>query len=486
MAPLLTAVTVASLIGLIVYKYVLVPGFLSPLSKVPTAHPLCSITPRWFAYQRKKLQELKTLYKAHQKHGPVVRLGPQEVSVVSREGLRQVYTAGLEKDPWYATAGIFTNYETPNLVSTLDHKTHSAEKRMISHLYAKSFIQYSPDIEALSRRLIFDRLLPTLDRFAKHEEDVNVLDLFQWTGIDFMSAYEFGNAHSTDFLRDQEGRDRYFAEWTQVKTADDFIGEKAVMEGVIMTMCQKVLAAQSRNEQPDGTRPILFSRLYSEMSDASKSKGSQLSQENVLKRCASEMLDHIIAAHETTGTTLTYAAYHLTLNPALQKALRSELRTLQPIISISQPDSVDSELPQTTSIDRLPLLDAVINETLRLNSPAPCRQPRMVPEGGIYLHGFHIPAGTTVSCNAYCLHRHDAAFPQPFEWIPQRWLSTMSGDAAKEDKIGSLGVEEMRKWFWAFGSGGRMCIGSNFALQGKHLSFSMLSRMVKERCAYFS
>lgn len=26
--------------------------------------------------------------------------------------------------------------------------------------------------------------------------------------------------------------------------------------------------------------------------------------------------------------------------------------------------------------------------------------------------------------------------------------------------------EEMKKWFWAFGNGGRMCLGSNFAIQG--------------------
>ena len=458
MAPVLSICGLVVLVTIIAYKYVVVPAFISPLSKLPTAHPLCSVTSLWFSRQRKKQRELKTIYAAHQKHGPIVRLAPDEVSVVSREGLRQIYTAGLEKTSFYSGSAGFENFGLPNLVSMVDHKSHSAQKRMISNLYANSNIQRSQDVDELSRKLVFDRVLPIIQESARKHEDVNVFKLFQYFGTDFMSAFSFGTAHYTDFLADKRTREQYFSEWDAIRWADD-LSRKDFMESVVMKMCKEVLAAESRGEVKSGTHPIAFLRLHSQMSEAAKAEGSMLSQEDIIRRCASEMLDHIIATHETTGTALTYAAYHLSLNRSIQAALRSEVLVLQPAI---RPSS-GAILPSPASLDRLPLLDAIIKETLRLHAPAPCRQPRAAPAGGMELHGFYIPAGTTVSCNAYSLHHNEAVFPRSFEWQPNRWIP--NGQASDVEK--STNVEEMKRWFWAFGSGGRMCIGSNLAMQRK-------------------
>ena len=458
MAPILSIVGCVILVATTLYKYILVPAFISPLSKLPTAHPLCSVTSLWFSRQRKKQRELKTIYGAHQKYGPIVRLAPDEVSVVSCEGLRQIYTAGLEKTSFYSGSAGFENFGVPNLVSMVDHKPHSIQKRMISNLYANSNIQRSQDIDELSRKIVFDRFLPMIQESAKRTEDVDVFKLFQYFGTDFMSAFSFGTAHYTDFLRDEQTRKQYFSEWDAIRFSDD-LSNKNFMESVVMKLCKEVLAAESRGEAKSGTHPIAFLRLYSQMTEMAKAEGLTLSQEDIIRRCASEMLDHIIATHETTGTALTYAAYHLSLNPSVQTALRSELSTLQPAISPSS----GIILPSPASIDRLPLLEAIVKETLRLHAPAPCRQPRAVPAGGMQLHGFYIPAGTTVSSNAYSLHRNEAVFPRSFEWLPHRWvLNDQASDVEK-----SANVEEMKRWFWAFGSGGRMCIGSNLAMQRK-------------------
>ena len=75
--------------------------------------------------------------------------------------------------------------------------------------------------------------------------------------------------------------------------------------------------------------------------------------------------------------------------------------------------------------------------------------------------GHEIPAGTRASAQAWSLHRNPDAFPRPEEWLPERWID---GEAAQ---AGLLGSEKKERWFWAFGSGGRMCIGSNFAMLGR-------------------
>ena len=76
----------------------------------------------------------------------------------------------------------------------------------------------------------------------------------------------------------------------------------------------------------------------------------------------------------------------------------------------------------------------------------------------------NIPPGVRVSCFAWCLHRNGAVYPNPEEWLPGRWL----GDPADR--------EEMEKWFWAFGSGSRSCMGRNVAMESKlsDLSSSVL------------
>ena len=458
MFPPLTIIALSAIICLFVYKYLIQPAILSPLAKLPLAHPFCSISERWFEWQQKHDNESKSLYAAHQRCGPIVRIAPHEVSVNSIEGLRQIYTAGLEKTTFYS--GKFENHGKTNLVTTLDHKSHSIQKRMISSVYAKSYVQNSQDVAVFSSRITLERFLPLLRQYAGEQRKINVMDLFQWCGIDFMSAYNFGSSIGTDFLRDVEGREAYFGDWERIKWTD-FAGEKKVVEGLIMRMLEKTIQTQSSAPAPGETNPVVAPLLHSQLLKKAKQEESSEPYEELMKRCASEMLDHIAAAHETFAITMTYLVYRLSLDPAMQTALRSELLTLNPPIS----DRFgEDKLPQADNIDNLPLLNAVLFETLRLHAAVPIRLPRHAPVGGMTMHGYYIPEGTTVSCNAYSLHRIAEIYPRPFEWLPQRWMP------GKEREIlgSSFPLPEMiRRWMWAFGSGGRMCIGSNFALQSE-------------------
>jgi cytochrome P450 len=52
----------------------------------------------------------------------------------------------------------------------------------------------------------------------------------------------------------------------------------------------------------------------------------------------------------------------------------------------------------------------------------------------------------------YTLHRNGEVFKDPLAFNPDRWF----GEAKN--------VAEMKKWFWAFSSGGRMCIGIQWGI----------------------
>ena len=90
-------------------QYILYPALLSPLAKIPNAHLLAPYTSLWILWKRLRDQENKTIYQAHKKHGKVIRLGPNEISINSvSDGLKVVYIGNFDKHQWYLN--LFANY----------------------------------------------------------------------------------------------------------------------------------------------------------------------------------------------------------------------------------------------------------------------------------------------------------------------------------------------------------------------------------------
>lgn len=110
----------------------------------------------------------------------------------------------------------------------------------------------------------------------------------------------------------------------------------------------------------------------------------------------------IFAGSGTTANTLTYFLWCVLQRPSLQKALEDEVAPL-----------VDD--PSDAKLEQLPLLNATIQETLRLHCAVPGSLPRVSPPGGAKLGGYYIPEGITCSTQAYTLHRDPASWPNPHE-----------------------------------------------------------------------
>jgi len=119
-------------------------------------------------------------------------------------------------------------------------------------------------------------------------------------------------------------------------------------------------------------------------------------------------------------------------------------------------------------LDGLPLLDAVMMESLRLRNPIRMPAFRTVPQGGAVIDGFFLPGGTVVSASTYALHMNPDAFPEPHKWVPERWfnLSDEKIPGASDDGEAEKGrdTNDPRRWFWTFISGSNMCLGNNFSV----------------------
>lgn len=369
------------------------------------------------------------------------------------------------------------------MFSTKESKPHAARKRLISNVYSKSFIQSSKEAQEVTRVIIHERLLPSLDAYAVKGSSLEVHEFNYGITMDFVSSYLFGLSNDSNFIRDVEMRktflswyfkrsDHYFwnqeiprlTQWLQnigirlVPKWVDAANEK--IEAWVLRLCsvaqQSLKSASEYSENAPGTRPIVYGQLFESLRRSSgKPEGQVGDNQNANSDeipIASELLDHLAAGMDTSGITSTYLFWEMSRHPELQASLRRELLTLSPTLALGH----KSEVPSARSIDALPLLHGVIMETLRRHCAIPGSQPRQTPSTPTSIAGSPpLPGGVRVSAQAYSLHRNPKVFPDPEAWNPQRWLEA---DQEKKD--------EMLRWFWAFGSGGRMCVGSNFAMQG--------------------
>lgn len=100
--PLILTLASISLFLLTLYKAFIHPRFLSPLSPIPAAHWSARYSPLWILWYRYRARNNATTLAAHEKYGPIVLLGPSEISVNCVDGgIRTVYAGGFEKSSWY-------------------------------------------------------------------------------------------------------------------------------------------------------------------------------------------------------------------------------------------------------------------------------------------------------------------------------------------------------------------------------------------------
>ncbi|MAD87444.1 MAG: hypothetical protein CL912_31180 [Deltaproteobacteria bacterium] len=109
----------------------------------------------------------------------------------------------------------------------------------------------------------------------------------------------------------------------------------------------------------------------------------------------------VVAGSGTTAVNGTYLIWSILKNPKIQARLEAEVAELLP-------EWRDADL------EKLPYINALIREALRLFSAAPGSLPRTVPKDRpLTIDGFVIPPGTTVSSQAYTMHRDPAVFKDP-------------------------------------------------------------------------
>jgi cytochrome P450 len=162
-----------------------------------------------------------------------------------------------------------------------------------------------------------------------------------------------------------------------------------------------------------------------------------------------ELVLFLLAGHDTTSTTLTYALWALGCNPAMQDRVRAEAA------AIGDRELTPDDVPRLTYSVR------VLHEALRLCPPG-AATARMTTHD-VEVDGYRVDAGTVLLVGIYAMHRDPALWENPLIFDPDRFSPERSAGRSR--------------WqYLPFGAGPRSCIGDHFAMLEATLALATIIR----------
>ena len=156
-----------------------------------------------------------------------------------------------------------------------------------------------------------------------------------------------------------------------------------------------------------------------------------------LDQLRDNLMTFIVAGHETTALTLSWAIYLMARYPEHQKRARQEAQSV-----------LQGRIAGADDVPYLPFMRQVIDETLRLYPAAAIiSRTAMAPDT---LCGREVRPKDSVIVPIYALHRSHVLWENPDAFDPSRFENPKS---------------IKRYAYLPFGDGPRICIGASFALQ---------------------
>jgi cytochrome P450 len=154
-----------------------------------------------------------------------------------------------------------------------------------------------------------------------------------------------------------------------------------------------------------------------------------------------ELIALLFAGYDSTATALTMTLGLLGAAPEVQSRLQAQID-----------DRFGDERPTADALDQLPLLDAVVRESLRLYPPQYLLFRE--PTEPVRLAGYRIEPSTTLALAPWVVHRSPRFWDDPAAFRPDRWLT----DETTQDGRPQFA-------YLPYGRGPRQCLGVHLANQ---------------------
>ncbi|RFU80102.1 cytochrome p450 [Trichoderma arundinaceum] len=415
------------------------------LSKIPGPFA-AKLTDIWRYRLQNSKGHTRRLISLHKKYGKVVRIGPNHISISDPAAIPIVYSTNptWPKGPsYYSAAPVSKNRAVPTIIS-MSEAQHTAVRKSVGRAFTtNSLLDYENSIEATAEELI---------EVLKKHKTTDVGQWLQFFAMDMLIRIAFSDSIGLlDKGQDIDGilsavmaRFDHWGQWGAVPTADYIVNKSRLATALrrfsdspLARVSQSMLEARKR----DANKQV-YKDLCSKFLEGQAKYPQLVKQDEIL----GIIMSTIGAGADTTAGTLTYTLYFLSKYPAARERLLQEIQD-------SLKAGTLSSTPKWVEVNRMPYLDAVLRESMRILPVVSWGLDRVVPSAGVTIAGEFIPGGTIVGCQIDAIHQDEGVFGRDAsEFRPERWL-----EASEEQR------RQMDRAFLSFSAGKRTCTGVHIA-----------------------
>ncbi|KAL1953223.1 hypothetical protein VTO42DRAFT_3365 [Malbranchea cinnamomea] len=386
--------------------------FFSPLRHVPGPF-IANVTSQWSIITSMSGNRARIVDRLHRKYGPVVRLGPSELSFSTPEAIDTIHNMNTV----FNKAAIYDYLGEKSLFSIRDVPTHRKRRRLLNHAFSQHYLF---DMEPEFRRSV-KKITDFIEQSGG--EPIDVKHWFKMYTLDnagkaFLGA-SFGALDSEETPQIAKDYDVLFHIWAGEAI---FPITMWVLKHIPHPKLKHLFGAHKRIYQYGADKLKEYVQKYGRVSNRkdllTKMIGTKENDPDALpdKDIEAEIGGLCFAATDTASTTLIYLFWELGRNPDIAARIREEL---------FDAPLVDGAVPYTSTIASR-WLEATLLETLRKYPAGPSGLPRDTPRGGCVIDGVYVPEGTVVSTNTWTVHHDPEHFPDPYKFDPARWLGEVT------------------------------------------------------------
>ncbi|KAI9841644.1 MAG: hypothetical protein M1837_000491 [Sclerophora amabilis] len=451
--------------------------YISPLAKFPG--PKLAALTLWYEtyydvwHRGKYVYEIEQM---HKKYGPIVRINPHEIHIDDPDFYHEFYSSSkkLKKYPWYYKVSGVSEVS----FGTEDHEVHRQRVGVYKNLFSlRSIHAFEPTIKEK-----ITKLCARLDEHVNSTAPINLSHAYRCLTSDTITSY-IGLGPGP--LLDDMNLGESYRQYARIVTESSVLVRHFPLLALFRLVPHSLVKHLSSQfgvlkDHLDVCRAVRFPRFLwltilqrlrqqVELACAENVKdkreitphntmihgiiGNERHSKTTMNEITEEALILEGAGTDSTGQALEAATFYVLNDPHVACRLKEELKK-------AIPDPGD--IPILPKLKEIRYLAAVVNETLRVSSPASSRFPRVNEKGVTEYKGWKIPVATPMSMNIWNCHYNEDIFPNPNEFQPERWLQPNSN--------------KLEKYLVPFGSGSRMCVGQNLSVAEQYLVLATVFR----------
>ncbi|KAL4935415.1 hypothetical protein BDV06DRAFT_228854 [Aspergillus oleicola] len=469
--------------------------YFSPLAKFPGSR-LAAAT-GWYEFYFdywKSGRYIFEIERMHKVYGPIIRINPDELSIHDPDFYNEIYvTESKRRSNHYDVFIKGIDFDGSHLL-TVDHNLHRKRRKPLEPFFSRMSVQnlqpmlaeVSLKLENRLRALAGTGAVIRLDHAcAAFSGDIIARICLddEGDGGRFLDHPEFA-PHWYNLIHKLIRSIPLFTGFPAIVRIVSYIPEEwllwAFPQGQVFNEFKRVAREnidrifQGKNSKASSTGQKNSTSLFHQVADSDMPES-----ERSPERLAKEAQVLLGGGTASTARTIGFASFYILDQPQIRERLKEELSGVMA--------EWPARVPSWAELENVAYLQAIIKESLRLSYGVMHRLPRISPDVPIQYREYTIPPGVRTSLlpvasapagsdscllfsihqvpvgmSAYLMHSDPTVYPDPDQFIPDRWLGAIK--------------PAMNRNYVPFCRGSRNCLGMNLAMAELSLCLAVLHR----------